>query len=323
MTPFFRILADGADATASIADRLIALTVTDEEGIKADKLTLELDDRDRLIEIPPAGAVLSLSLGFRGAGLTRMGRFVVEGRAGSGPPDVLTIEAKAADMAGSIRAPKTRAWRNITLGDIARTIAGEANLKPVVGEDIAGTSYTMVAQTAESDLHLLTRLAGVLDATAKPADGRLVIVRRGSATAADGAPIAPVRILRDRLQRYDWDLGERGKYKSVTAEWSEPSTATLHKVTVGSGDPERRLRHPFGSQDEAQRAAQAALDRAERGNTGVSGELSGFWPGLFAGGLVAFPDLRPQLSGPFQLTSVRHALKGALTTSFTSEKAPQ
>ena len=53
----------------------------------------------------------------------------------------------------------------------------------------------------------------------------------------------------------------------------------------------------FGSRGEAQRTGRAALDRAERGNTTVPGELAGFWPGLSAGGLVEFPDLRPELGG--------------------------
>ncbi|SFQ14703.1 hypothetical protein SAMN05421853_102125 [Roseivivax halotolerans] len=321
MTPDFELRADGDDVTAMIRDRLISLTVTDEEGLKADKLSFELDDRGNLLAVPPAEAQLELSLGFRETGLTRIGTFVVERRSGRGMPDTMSIDAKAADMSSQIRAPKTRAWENVTLGEMVETIAGEANLTPTVGEDIAPTFYTYVAQTAESDLHLLTRLAAVLDATAKPADGRLVVVRRGTGTAADGTALPVIALLKREFRSYDWALGERGKYKSVTAEWSETGTATLHKVTVGSGKPERRLRHPFGSQDEAQRAAQAALDRAERGNTSVSGELGGFWPGLFAGGLVEFPDLRAELGGRFHLRSVTHVLMRTLTTRFEAEIA--
>ncbi|RYH02830.1 phage tail protein [Salipiger sp. IMCC34102] len=320
MTPLFQIFANDEDVTAAIADRLVDLTITDEDGLKADRLTITLDNRDRIVAIPPAETKLRVFLGHRETRLTDMGAFVLERRSGRGTPDTMTLVAKAADMASSIRAPRTRAWRDTSLGDIVRTIAAEANLTPAVGTDIAATPYRMIAQSAERDLHLLTRLCAVLDATAKPADGRLVVLRRGAGVTADGEAIPVVPILRHRMERYAWDLGERGKYKSVTAEWSEPATATLHKVTVGDGSPNRRLRQTFGTADEAQRAARAALDRSACGETTVDADLAGFWPQLFAGGLVEFPDLMPEFEGKrFQLTSVEHVFKGGLTTRFESE----
>ena len=322
MTPAFQLLADNEDVTATIADRLISLEVTDEDGIKADRLTLELDLRDRVIAIPSAETRLDLSLGFREAGLTKIGAYVLEERNGSGPPDVMTLVARAADMSSAIRAPKTRGWTAITLGGIVRTIAAEAGLTPVVGEDIGDTVYGFVAQSAESDLHLLTRLARVLDATAKPADGRLIVTRRGTGRAADGSQIEPVAIPRARMQSYGWQFGKRGTYASVTAKWADLESAATKSVEAGSGEPGRRLRETFGSELEAQRAAQAELDRAARGEVSVDLELSGFWPQLFASGRIALPDLLPELSeSPFHVTSVSHRLQGSLTTRVSAELA--
>ena len=322
MTPIFQLLADDEDVTAAIADRLISLEVTDEDGFKSDRLTLELDLRDRAIAIPPAETKLDLSLGHRETGLTKIGAFVLEERNGSGPPDVMTLVARAADMSGAIRAPKTRSWTAITLGGIVRAIASEAGLTPVVGVDIGDTVYGFVAQSAESDLHLLTRLVRVLDATAKPADGRLVVVRRGTGRAADGSEILPVEIPRARMQSYSWQFGKRSTYASVTAKWADTDGATTQTVTAGSGEPDRRLRETFGSALEAQRAAQAELDRAGRAEITLDLELAGFWPQLFASGRIFLPDLLPELTDTaFHITSVQHRLQGSLTTRVSAELA--
>ncbi len=73
MTPAFRIVVDGDDRTAVIADRLISILVMDEDGTKADRVEIELDNRDGKIAFPAAEARLEVSLGFKGQPLALMG----------------------------------------------------------------------------------------------------------------------------------------------------------------------------------------------------------------------------------------------------------
>ncbi|MDF3413559.1 hypothetical protein HKX54_03750 [Sulfitobacter sp. M57] len=209
MTPEYLILADGVDVTLNIRDRLVQLSITDDEGVKADRLDMTVDDRDGVLALPKHGAALEVHLGFRETGLTHMGRYIVDTTEGSGPPAVIQIGAKAADMGSGIRAPRTRGWRDTTLGDIAKKIASETGLRPVIGASIADTPYPYVAQTAESDLHFLTRLARVLDATAKPAAGTLLVVKRGEGLTADGQQIVAQPILASELTRWQWDSPEQ------------------------------------------------------------------------------------------------------------------
>ena len=322
MTPAFKIIADSADITALIADRLISLEVTDEEGIKSDRLELEIDNRDYRVAMPEHGAKLEVSLGFRGTGLSYIGGFIVDSTGGSGPVLKLRIGAKAADMAGEIRAPKTRAWEGVTLKDIVARIAGEAGLKPVVGDSIASIKFPFVAQTAESDLHLLTRLALPLDATAKPADGRLVVLKRGEGKSAAGDDLEPVVISPRQLVEWDFEVADRGQYKTIEAEWSELKAGKTHVVTAGSGAPKKKLRRVFSSASEAQAAADAALTKAERGASTLDASLSTFAPGLFAGSLIEPQGLGPDLTGQWHVKTVTHALDGSgLLTRFTAEKA--
>lgn len=145
MTPAFRILANGADASGAIRDRLISLEAIDEDGLKSDRLEIELDDRDGRIEWPELDARLELSLGHVETGLTPIGVYAVDGVSGEGPGQTMRISATAADMKSAARAPRTRAWRDVSLADIVRIIAAEAGLEAVVGESLAAIRWPYVA----------------------------------------------------------------------------------------------------------------------------------------------------------------------------------
>lgn len=321
MTPDFRIVANGVDASAAIRDRLISLEAIDEDGLKSDRLELALDDRDGRIEWPELEATLQLSLGYRETGLVAIGTYAVDGVSGDGPSQTMTISSKAVDMKSAARAPRTRAWEDVSLGDIVRKIAAEAGLKAVVGESVAGLRWPYLAQTAESNLHFLTRVAAQLDVTAKPAGGALVVQRRGGGLTAAGDPVEPVAIGRARLASWRWNLGNRETYVCVEAEWSDIGAGVTRKVVVGDGEPKRRLRHVYASEVEARQAARGELDLAGRSALQLSGDIAGFEPALFAGGTLRVSDLRPELVGDWRITAVAHRLGAGLATSFDARKA--
>ncbi len=62
MIPAFRLTVDGEDATGAVADRLLSLVLTDEDGTKADRLEIELDDRDGRLAFPDTEARLRRGL---------------------------------------------------------------------------------------------------------------------------------------------------------------------------------------------------------------------------------------------------------------------
>lgn len=322
MTPDFRIEANGDDATGKIRDRLLSLRVTEEDGEKADRLVLELDDRDSRLEWPEIEATLELWLGFKGRELTYIGRFQIEGFGGKGGPDTLSIKATAIDLKSPVRAPRTRAWEGKTLSEIVRTIAGEAGLEAVISPSIAGATWAYLAQTAESDLNLLTRIASTLDATAKAAGGRLIVAKRGEDTTPGGDTVEAVTIPRTRLQPggWSWDLDSRETYGAVEAEWSDTGAGQTRLVKRGDKTPVRRLRHVHQTEDEAGRAASAALERATRGRLKLSATLAVFEPALYAGGRATFIGLRPELSGEWHVDQVIHDLGAGLVTSLRARK---
>jgi uncharacterized protein len=322
MTPAFQIIVGGEDATGAIADRLLSLTITDEDGGKADRLEIEVDDRDGAVAEPDQEATLEVSLGFAGASLSFMGKFTVDKISGSGPVQNLKITATAADLKGDIRSPQTRAFEGKTLSDIVATIAGEAGLKPVVGESVAGTFWEYLAQTAESNLHFLTRITAALDATAKPSGGSLIVQRRGEGKTAAGDVLTAPVLTPAVMSSWSWANEGRETYKSVEGEWSATGVGTINKVKLGDGAPLRKLRHVYGTEDECKRAVDSALKGAARAAMSISVEMAGFYPGLLAGATATLSGMtRGSLDGEWQLGTVTHRLGAdGLTTGFKAKK---
>jgi len=317
----FRIIANGEDVTALMRDRLLGLTVTDEAGTKSDAARIVIDDRDYRVELPETGAKLEIAMGFRGTGLIDMGTFVVDEVTGEGPVDQMTIYAKASDMRGGIRARRTRNWDNVTLNDIVGTIAGRHGLTPAVAPALRGTFYAYIAQTAESDLHFLTRLANDIDATAKPVSGRLVVVKRGAGRDAEGEDIPLVALTRTDLNEWTWKVTGRGRYGKVEANWSEMGSAVVNTVTAGGDEPVLRLRHRYPNEEEARRAAEAALTRSRRASGTIGGSLGGFYGEMLAEGRIDLQGVKPELTGAWSLTRVAHVLdRSGLITSFDAER---
>lgn len=315
----YQIIADGTDVTGNFKDRLTSLTIIDEAGQKSDTAEIMVDDRDYLVALPETGAKLQIALGFKGA-LVEIGTYVVDDMSGEIAPDTMTISAKVADMLGGIRARKTRSWREVTIEDIVGKIAGEHGLKPQVSDSLKAHFYAYQAQTSESDLNFLTRLAKGLDAVSKPAGEYLVFTKRGEGKAADGSELPVFVVHRSQMKGGSWKVTGRGKYGRVTAEWGERGTATTHKVTAGDKEPELALRHRYPTEAEAQSAADAALERSRRASGKISIELGGFWGDLMAEAKVDLQGIKPELTGEWLITRVQHRLTDTLTTSFDAER---
>ena len=316
----FQILADGEDVTALFKDRLKSLVIVDEAGMKSDTAEIVIDDRDYRVELPETGARLEISIGFKETGLTFMGAYTVDELSGDYPIKTMTIKAKAADMLQGIRSPKTRAWEGKTLGDIAAKIAGEHGLRLAISDSLKPAFFGYLAQTAESDLNLLTRMARDLDATAKPAGDALIIVKRGEGKSTDGQDLPTPTIAASEITNLTWTATGRGRYGKVTAEWSELGSAAVHQVSAGDGKPALKLRHRHATQAEAQRAAESALTRSKRASGKLSASLAGFYPSLSAEAYAELPDIKPELTGQWLVNRVEHRLDAVLVTSFDGER---
>ena len=322
--PEFRIVVDGRQyVTAATRDRLIDLTVTDEAGEQSDTAELRLDDRDGKIELRGKCVELEISLGWRGGTLTKTGRYTVDEIELEGPPDTLVVRAKAADMHSSLKAHKTRAWNDVSIGDLVSSIAADHDLEPRVGSSLRGVRIPHLDQTDESDLHLLTRLARDYDAIAKPASGRLLFAPQGRAESASGRAMSIVRILRHDVRNWRVTLADRGEYGAVRAHWKEEGSAESIPVTAGSRGPVYVLRRLYAGGTEAREAARAKLTELARGSGTFVATLSRGDPVLGAEAEVELRGFRQGVEGRWVCTRVRHVLTGQGSYCTRVEAAPK
>lgn len=322
LRPDFRLTLGDQDLTAKIAARLLTLNVRDNSGDEADELELTLDDRDNAIEAPRRGVVLSLSLGWAGELLTPIGAFTVDECEPSGPPDLLTIRAKAADMREGAKAQRSRSFRDTTIGAIVSRIATENGLTPAVAEPLASIQIGHRDQANESDLHFLTRLGRDYGAVAAPKDGRLVFAPAGTGLSASGQTLEAVVLDRTRGDLLSWRglSADRSSHGSVRARWRDAGAARTRRVTAGSGDPSKTLSRIYPNEAAARAAAEAELARLGRAGNGVSLTLPGRAE-IFAQTPVETRGLRPELTGRWIAETVEHAVDWSTSAFVTTVEA--
>lgn len=322
LKPVCRIEVGGEDATARFQDRLVSITITDNSGETADELEIELDDRGYVLDEPRRGAALIIHLGYAGFPLQRMGKFVVDEAWPEGPPEVLKIKGKAADMRAGLKAGRTRAWRDTTVGEIVGQIAGEHGLIPACAEDLADRPIAHRDQTNESDLHFLTRLGRDVGAVASPKNGQLVFAPASSGRSASGQALTAVAL--DRVDLIDWKgvAADRESYGKVRARWRDRGAAQTRFAEAGEGTPVRTLRTTYADQTAAQAAADAELARTQRESGGVEISLAGR-PDVSAQTPIILTGLRPSLNKRWIATTVVHTVgfaSGGFTTRITANQ---
>ncbi len=335
MRPVWRIeIADGADISAAIGDRLLSLSVVDEAGLTSDRLTLKLDARPGAngarLALPDVGLRLTVSLGYAGAGLVTVGTYIVDGVTLKSAPRTLEISAKGANMPSAFRTPTTRAWDQVTLGEITRTIAGEHGMQARIAEDLDGIPFAHVDQVAESPMAFLSRLAAAHDAVVKPADTRLVLAPRGQAKAVSGQDLPVVRLPEAEWTQWSFKYSARkdkgqatgstgvGGPGGTTVSWWDHDSAELREETAGEPPYENA---PYAEPTQARAVARAAARKNEgdRGKAAFTGKLPGR-PGLQAEQKMVLPDFGPGVPTDWRLERLEHTLDGGgFVTSVKAE----
>lgn len=313
--PGYRVAADGADITAVIRERAGRISVTDEDGVESDMLEVSIADHSplRRIALPRTGAEIEAWLGYEPM-LEYMGLYIVDEIEMLGPPDEMVIRARAAaheETEGGksdLQTQKTRSWdEGTTLGEMADTIASEHGLEPSVSEALEGKVLPHVDQLQESDINLITRVAGWYDGIAKPAAGRLVVVKHGEGKSSSGEDLPTVTLRPGDVSNWSVNLSRRDPAGSVIAVWRDLDEASDVEVTVGEGEPVRRLRETYPDEATAKDAARAEHERTRR----MGGNLTLQLPGrtdLMAEGYLQLAGFREGVDRDWLVTRVSHVI---------------
>ena len=308
MTPTFRIVADGADITALINDRLLSLRTSDKPGMESDDFELRIDDRDSAVSLPSRGASIEVFLGYSGTALTRLGRYTVDEVELSGPPDTLVIRGKASDMRGSGKTTRSGSWEGVSLASIVKDVAARNGWSPVCPVD---TVVPRADQLSESDFNFITRLSKQFDCTAKVADGKLLVMQRQGGQSASGKALGAITLTRSDVSRWQFRLGDRSAHKAVGTKHQDKKTGKLAIVTLNNDEapdglpPVHTGRHIYPNKSAAEQAAKARLAAFNRSTAAVRLEMPGRTD-LFAERAINAQGFKVGLDGEYLVDSVEH-----------------
>ena len=281
MTPIITV-SIGGSALSNFEPRVLSGAITEHDGGHADELRVEVSNYDGQLKKPTTGQVVTVSFGWVETGVVKAGQFTVLETTKLGPAAVFEVTAHSADLLKTLKQQKTRSWTNgKTLGDVINQVAADNGLTAAIDASLQSISIDkIVAQTAESDMHRLTRLSRVHGALFKVSAGYLVFVPRGAGTTASGQPAGSCAITpqdREDFRVHDKDRPERSKSNAVFYDRSQATRTPIASTTGGSGDGAPDYTHPhlFGSQTEAQSHANArkgAFDRAAKSYSALLGQ---------------------------------------------------
>jgi phage protein D len=232
MTPLFDIQLHNTSLFEKIQPYLISLTITDEPGLKSDKLDLVLADQN--LDIPQIGDLLKISLGYKETGLCDMGTFSIDGYALS--YNEMRITAHAADFLENFKKPKSRSFGNTSLGNIVQTIANEHNITTRISPELSNIKFPAIHQTSESDLHFLTRLGQQFNILIKPAGNCLIAMPSGHGQATSGAQLPEITLTPNSTLNWSLQFSKKEQVPSVVAKGYDTDNAEEFFESVGEED---------------------------------------------------------------------------------------
>lgn len=267
--PDWRVTLDGTDLTDRMRPRLISLSLSEKRGDEADQLDIVLSDADGMLAIPDEGAVLQVWLGWKQGrdvvpGLIAKGSYKVDDVQHSGPPDQITIRARAADFTSEIRNRRSQSWKDTTLGAVLRDVAGRNGLNPRIAASLAAIALPSISQSRESDIAFLRRLGRENDAVATIKEAHLIFAPKGAGQTTTGAPLPALSITRRSGDGHSWQRQKRDGQQGVIASWHDRKAAKRRSVTVGAAKGAKKLRKVYPDEASARRAAVAERGRLKR-----------------------------------------------------------
>lgn len=287
-------LEGGEDLADKINPRLVRLSLTEKREASADEFDLTLQNADGKLAIPEPGKVLTLAIGWEAGddvplGLVEKGRFTIDEVGQEGPPDVVTIKGRSADLTGKLRERRTKAWKDTTLGSILGQIADRHGRFARVEKGLADQRIAAIEQEGKSDMAFVRDLGRRYDAIATWKDGMLIFLPIGASATAGGTPLGAVTLTKRDGWRWTFSQADREAYDGASAQWHDQDAGKRKTIKVG-GDKRRKLKRVYASEAEAKQAAKAATSRAARQPFKFTYDLAIADPALQ-------PDTRVKLQG--------------------------
>ncbi|RXJ86962.1 phage late control D family protein [Arcobacter sp. CECT 8985] len=293
--PGFMILANGKDVTATIQKNLKSLSFHDEVNEKADELNIKVGGE---FARPAYQDELKLYLGYEQP-YTYMGSFLVQTTTRDNK-HVLSISATGVNFTNTLKEKRDLTYEKISVKDICKQVAARSGIK--LKSDFDDVFVVSQAQSNESDLHFLNRLAKEYNAIFNIKNNTLIFTQKiKDEKKNDDLPEYTINA--DNCVSYSIKHSNKTLYKSCKSTWHDTKENKTQSITVGSGEPVLMNKGNFKNAAEAKAKAAAKLQRANQGL--VSGSLSIEGKEIFAGGKLNLVNTLED-DGEYQIKTVEH-----------------
>jgi len=317
----------GADLADKVDPRLVELTLSEKREAEADELSVTLQNHDGRLAMPEPGVSLLLALGWTSGadvpvGLVDKGRFTVDEVGASGPPDVVTIRARSADLTGLYRQRRTKTWRDTNLGSVLGQIAARHGRGARIAGGLADRPIKALEQEGKSDMAFVRDLGRRYDAIATWKAGMLLFAPIGLSASLSGAEMDSFALTRRDGWSWTFTQAEREAYDGAEAQWHDQGGARRRTVGTG-GENRRKLKRVYASEADARQAAEAAASRDKRRPYGFEYELAVADPALQPDQRIALQGWGAKIDGiEWLVESVETTLgAGGLTQRLVLESA--
>lgn len=311
-TPRISVEVNGREVAAGFYGRLIKATIRDEGGQTSDQLTIELDDADNAIELPPEKATIEVWMGWKETGIVPIGTYemqqpTLKGSTSAG--ELITIQASAADLKSKLKGKGREHFEEKTVKEIADAIAKRNGMTAVVDAELGKIKIPYRARVDSSEIDFLTTLADEHDAVVKPMGDKLVVTKRGSGKSAAGKALPPIKIEKSDCE--EWEIAPEGRsqYGKAKASWIDQKTGKrkTEEAETGLKGPDFTVRDPLPTQELAKAKAQAEAKRLTRNTSSGHFSLALGRPDAQAeADVIAGPSFRDGIAGTHRADAVEH-----------------
>ena len=296
LTPDFKIEVNGKDVTENIRKHLVNLTFKDETADESDEITLTFDN---LYKRPKYDDEIKLYLGYKETGLYYCGAFLVQTTEKT--QNFLRVKATSANFTVNLKKKHNRSFENLTLKELVKKIAKENSLNFKC--DFEDVFFKHLAQTEESDLNLLNRIAKMYNATFNVKNNTIIFLKKQK---SENLPV--FEIDRNNVNSYSIKYANKTLYKSVKAIYHDTKENKQKESIFGNGEPQYILQDSFKDENEALKRAEGILNLLNSGI--VSGNLTINGMNIIAGAKLKITGFGED-DGEYSIKRVTHNLSGS------------
>lgn len=314
------------EVSRDIEPYLTGLTYDDNGVGAADSITLQLQDKKGRWHgswMPEKGDRVQADIILRnwrpswGPQRIPCGQFEIDTIRFQGPPDTAEIQALSLPGNSSTKSEKrTRSWEDVTLSQIARTIASRSGLGLMFQTD--DVRYDRIDQSDETDITFLFGLVEEEGASLKISNNRLVVFddrylesQRTVRTFTKGTS----NILSYGFEQSTVDVD----YAACEVSYFEDGRTIRGSYRIaGKSGPTLKINERVSSAGEARRKARAALrnknKEANKMNMTILGD-----PKIAQGVTIQISGFK-KFDGKYYIESVQHSVGSGYSISFEARK---